>query len=399
MPLRLRDCRTFHAWPFNQGLTDRFQARARRVAAGDAQDSVQKTPQDNSQNDTGRTLQLTVVPAAKAPRVSTAVAASIVVPAIVADAGDQAARRFLEFFAATIRNKNTRMAYYRAVCRFFTWCDEHQFGGIADIEPLHVAAYIEAMQNGFEKPSVKQHLAAIRMLFDWLVTGQVVATNPAHSVRGPKHVVKTGKTTVLDAEQARKLLDSIRITRIVTLLDGTTKEVPWVVGLRDRALISVMTFAFARIGAVVAMRVEDYYPKGKRWWVRLHEKGGKRHEMPAHHTLEAYIDSYIEAAGIRDGGKAPLLRSAVGRSGRLTEKPMNRVDAWRMIQRRAADLGTQVKIGCHTFRATGITAYLEAGGTLENAQAMAAHESPRTTKLYDRTGDEITLDEVERIAI
>ena len=197
---------------------------------------------------------------------------------------------------------------------------------LADIEPLHVAAYIEALGKDFEKPTVKQHLAAIRMLFDWLVTGQVVATNPAHAVRGPKHVVKTGKTTVLDAEQARKLLDSI---------DTST-----VVGLRDRALIGVMTFAFARIGAVVAMRVEDYYPKGKRWWVRLHEKGGKRHEMPAHHNLEAYLDAYIEAAGIRDGGKAPLFRSAAGRTGTLTEKPMNRVDAWRMIQRRAADLGT-----------------------------------------------------------
>jgi integrase len=195
-------------------------------------------------------------------------------------------------------------------------------------------------------------------------------------VRGPKHVVKTGKTTVLTGEQARELLDSI--------------DVSTVVGLRDRALISVMTFAFARVGAVVAMRVEDYYPNGKRWWVRLHEKGGKRHEMPAHHNLEAYLDAYIEAAGIRDGGKAPLFRSAVGRAGTLTDKPMHRVDAWRMIQRRSAELGTRVKIGCHTFRATGITAYLEAGGTLENAQAMAAHESPRTTKLYDRTGDEIT---------
>jgi site-specific recombinase XerD len=328
---------------------------------------------------------LTVVPADKPVRISRAIAAEIVVPAIIADAGDEAARRFLEFFAATIRNKNTRTAYLHAVSRFFAWCEHHQLGALGDIEPLHVAAYIEAMQSGFEKPSVKQHLAAIRMLFDWLVTGQVVATNPAHAVRGPKHVVKNGKTTVLDAEQARLLLDSIDISTVV--------------GLRDRALISVMTFAFARIGAVVAMRVEDYYPKGKRWWVRLHEKGGKRHEMPAHHSLEAYLDSYIEAAGIRDAGKAPLFRSAAGRTGTLTEKPMNRVDAWRMIQRRAADHGTRVKIGCHTFRATGITAYLEAGGTLENAQAMAAHESPRTTKLYDRTGDEITLDEVERIAI
>jgi integrase len=103
--------------------------------------------------------------------------------------------------------------------------------------------------------------------------------------------------------------------------------------------------------------------------------------------------------GNRDAVKVPLFRSAIGRTGTLTEKPMDRVDAWRMIQRRAAELGLRLKIGCHTFRATGITAYLEAGGTFENAQAMAAHESPPTTKLYDRTGDEITLDEVEWITI
>jgi site-specific recombinase XerD len=314
-----------------------------------------------------------------------AISASVVVPAIIAGTGEHATRRFLEFFAATIRNRNTRTAYLYAAGRFFAWCERHRLGQLADIELLHVAAYIEVLGKDFEKPTVKQHLAAIRMLFDWLVTGQVVATNPAHAVRGPKHVVKTGKTTVLDAEQARRLLDSIDISTVV--------------GLRDRALISVMTFAFARIGAVVAMRVEDYYPMGKRWWVRLHEKGGKRHEMPAHHNLEAYLDSYIESAGIRDGAKAPLFRSAAGRSGTLTEKAMNRVDAWRMVQRRAVGLGMKVRIGCHTFRATGITAYLEAGGTLENAQAMAAHESPRTTKLYDRTGDEITLDEIERISI
>ena len=97
--------------------------------------------------------------------------------------------------------------------------------------------------------------------------------------------------------------------------------------------------------------------------------------------------------------RAPSSAPPSGRTGTLAATAMHRVDAWRMIQRRAAELGMKVKIGCHTFRATGITAYLEAGGTLENAQAMAAHESPRTTKLYDRTGDEITLDEVERIAI
>jgi integrase/recombinase XerD len=185
-----------------------------------------------------------------------ATAARVVVPVLVADAGEGAARRFLEFFAATIRNKNTRMAYYRAVVRFFAWCERHKIGELVAIEPLHVAAYIEELQRGFEKPSVKQHLAALRMLFDWLVTGGILATNPAHAVRGPKHVVKRGKTPVLTGEQARTLLDSI---------DTST-----VVGLRDRALMSIMTFAFARIGAGVAMRVEDYYPQGKRWWVRSH---------------------------------------------------------------------------------------------------------------------------------
>src|SRR3954466_2208930 len=321
-----------------------------------------------------------------AARTVAKVASTIIVPAAIAGAGDHAARRFLEFFAATIRNRNTRAAYYTACMRFFAWCDQHQLGHIHDIEPLHVAAYIEALGRDFEKPTVKQHLAAIRMLFDWLVTGQVVATNPAHSVRGPKHVVRRGKTSVLTADEARALLDSINTSTLV--------------GLRDRALISVMTFAFARIGAVVAMRVEDYYPQGKRWWVRLHEKGGKRHEMPAHHNLEAYLDAYIDAAGIRDAGKSPLFRTATPyRSRELTEKPMHRIDAYRMVRRRAAALGLGTRIGCHTFRATGITAYLDNGGTLENAQLMAAHESPRTTKLYDRTGDEITLDEVERIAI
>lgn len=311
--------------------------------------------------------------------------ASVVVPGLIADAGEHATRRFLEFFAATIRNRNTRTAYLHAVGRFFAWCERRHVGELADIEPLHVAAYIEAIGKDFEKPTVKQHLAAIRMLFDWLVTGHVIAVNPATSVHGPKHVVKRGKTPVLTTDQARALIESIDISTLV--------------GLRDRALIAVMTYTFARVSAVVAMRVEDYFANGKRWWVRLDEKGGKRHEMPAHHKLEAFLDDYIKAAGLGDEGKSPLFRSAVRRTGTLTATSMNRIDAYRMIQRRAAALGLDVRIGCHTFRATGITAYLEAGGTLENAQAMAAHESPRTTKLYDHTGDEITLDEVERISI
>ena len=310
---------------------------------------------------------------------------SRVVPAIVAAAGDKAARRYLEFFAVTIENPNTRQAYFHACRRFFDWCERKGLDELVAIEPMHVAAYIRSLSKDFEKPTVKQHLAAIRMLFDWLVVGQVVATNPAHSVRGPKHVVKRGKTPVLTPAEARQLLDAIDVSNVV--------------GLRDRALIGLMAYSFARVSAAIGMRVEDYYGQGKRWWVRLHEKGGKRHEMPCHHNLEAYLDAYLEAAGIGEAKKTPLFRSARGRTGQLTESAMDRVDVYRMICRRARDAGLDADVCCHTFRATGITAYLENGGTLENAQAMAAHESPRTTKLYDRTGDEITLDEVERIVI
>ena len=225
------------------------------------------------------------------------------------------------------------------------------------------------------------------MLFDWLVTGQVLPINPAASVKAPKHVVKKGKTPVLSADEARA---APRLDRHVATSSAS----------RDRALIGVMVFSFARIWAVLGMKVEDYYPNGKRWWLRLHEKGGKFHEVPAHHNAEAYLDAYIEAAGIAGDRKGPLFRSPRGRNRRAhaaTACTGTTPCAWSSGGRRRGALDAQVC--CHTFRATGITAYLEAGGTIEKAQQIAAHESPKTTKLYDRTSDQITLDEIERIAI
>jgi site-specific recombinase XerD len=147
------------------------------------------------------------------------------------------------------------------------------------------------------------------------------------------------------------------------------------------------------------MDVGDYYPNGKRWWFRLREKGGKDHEMPAHHNAEAYVDAYLQAAGIGDQKRGPLFRSAVGKSKVLSDRRMTRHAALKMIQRRALEAGVNTPVCCHSFRATGITNYLTNGGTLEKAQRMACHESAKTTKLYDRREDELTLDEVERIAI
>jgi integrase/recombinase XerD len=138
---------------------------------------------------------------------------------------------------------------------------------------------------------------------------------------------------------------------------------------------------------------------GRRGWVRLHEKGGKEHEMPTHHNLDPYLEEYIAAAGIAQDRKGPLFRTTRGRSGELTGNSLLQSDVWTMIRRQALTAGINTEIGCHTFRATGITAYLKNGGRLEIAQQMAAHESARTTGLYDRRSDEVSLDEVERIGI
>ena len=172
-----------------------------------------------------------------------------------------------------------------------------------------------------------------------------------------------------------------------------------VVGLRDRAIIATMIYTFGRVGAVVKMRVEDYYTQGRRGWMRLHEKGGKRHEMPCNHNLEAYIDAYIAAAVIAGDSKGYLFRTTRSKTSTLPGNPMTQSDVYRMIRRRTFAAGIRTRVGNHSFRATGITAYLSNGGALEHAQSMAAHESPRTTKLHDRTKERLTLDEVERIRL
>jgi integrase len=212
-----------------------------------------------------------------------------------------------------------------------------------------------------------------------------VGVNPAGSVRGPRHVVTSGQTPVLDPAEARALLDSI---------DVTTQA-----GLRDRSLIALMVYSFARIGAALGMTVEDVYTQNRRLWVRLREKGGKRHAMPCHHNLEEYLTAYLDGAGLRADLEGPLFRTIGRGTGKLTRTVLPQANAYAMIGRRAAVAGIGTRLGNHSFRATGITAYLKNGGTLEKPAAMANHASTRTTQLYDRRRDELTLDEVERISI
>jgi site-specific recombinase XerD len=284
---------------------------------------------------------------------------------------EKAAERFFDFFTSTIRNKNTRRAYYKAACRFAQWCEGRGVGELARVKPLHVAGYIEWLAlpepegQGLAKPSVKQQLAALRMLFDWLVVGHVIETNPAHAVRGPKHVVRKGRTPVLNREEAQALLAAIDTGSLT--------------GLRDRALIGTMIYTFARVGAVLQMNAGDYY------------------EAPCHHKLEILLDQYMAAAGIVSDTDGPLFRTTGRSTGEMHR--LGQSDAYRMIRRRAKQAGIKTKIGNHSLRATGITDYLKSNGSLSEARKMANHADTRTTQLYDRRGDESSLDEYEKVGI
>ena len=206
-------------------------------------------------------------PVAPAPRAS---------PLALFSPTERAQRRFWEFFTAHIRNTNTRLAYLAAVRRFAQWCERRGLA-LHQVEPMIVAAYVEELKTRALAPaSVKQHLAALRMLFDWLVVGQVLPFNPANSVRGPKHVVKTAKTPVLSAKETRALLDGIDISTVV--------------GLRDRAILGVLV-----LSAAVSLRVADYYTQGPQSFFRLHEKGGRYNVVPARHTAQVSAASRSRA--------------------------------------------------------------------------------------------------------
>jgi site-specific recombinase XerD len=305
-------------------------------------------------------------------------------PTLLDDAGEDAAQRVIEFFTAEIRNENTREAYARAARQFFDWAEKRGLT-LETVEPVHVAAYVEADDRSAS--TVKQHLSAIRRLFDWLVTGQVVFSNPAAPVRPPKLVVEEGKTPVFTAEETRELLDSI------------VAEKQDVGRLRDRALIGAMVFTFARVSAVSGLDVGDYYQAGHRWTLRLHEKGGKRRDVPVHHKAGDYLNAYLEAGNLQEDKSAPLFQS-LDRSRELTGRRLSPDNILQMVKRRAKGAGFDPdQVCCHTFRGTGITTYLENGGDLETAQHIAGHASATTTKLYDRRDRNVEQEEIERIRI
>jgi integrase/recombinase XerD len=264
----------------------------------------------------------------------------------------RAAERFFDFFTANIQNKHTRRAYFNAACWFSEFCAKRGVHDLARMKPVHVAGYVESLRKGFANPTIKQHLAAIRMLFDWLVVGQIIEVNPAHAVRGPKHVVTKGRTPVLNREEARPAL-----LHRHKHADGPARP-----GAHRRDDLHLRPR-----GGPCCRKVGDYFSQGRRGRVRLHEKGGKEHEAPCVPKLEAYLDAYIAAAGVGNDQDGPLFRNTgrfTGRAHRVTQQ-----DGYLMIQRRARQAGIKTRIGNHSMCATGITEYLKSDGTLAGARA------------------------------
>lgn len=190
----------------------------------------------------------------------------IALPAIITSAGDDAVTRFAEYFTAHISNPHTRRAYFRNAIAFLHWCEDRGQCDLKSIKPILVAAYIKQLQQNYAKPSVKQRLSTIRMLFDWLVTGKVMDVNPAHAAHGHKHIVSKGNTPGLTAEETRTLLDGIQVERVIGIdLYGKEIKGPDLIGLRDRAIIAAMAYTLGRVGNIVAMTRADYYAQGKRF--------------------------------------------------------------------------------------------------------------------------------------
>ena len=224
------------------------------------------------------------------------------------------------------------------------------------------------------------------MFFDWLVTGQLLAFNPAAAVRGPKHVVKKGKTPVLTAEEARYL--------------STASTPCTLIGLRDRALIAVMVYSFARIGAVVGMKVEDYYQKASAAGFGCTKKAASSTKCPPITTPKTYLTNTSKRPGIAADRKAPLFRSAAGRTGTLTDQALRRNNALDMVKRRAKAVGpVRTDLQPHASGPPASPPTWKTAAPSRRPSRSPPTNRPKTTKLYDRTSDQITLDEVERIII
>jgi len=304
-------------------------------------------------------------------------------PGLIVTAGPAAGFAWDEFFAGQLRNRHTRAAYLHAVRRFLKWAEPHA-ATIDRITPGMVGGYFD--QHAGSVPTKKLHLSAIRAFFSVLVNRHVIILNPAVTVRGERYQAVEGKTPEITRDQARALLASIDISRLV--------------GRRDKAIIATLIYTATRAGAVASLRLKDFTSDGMQYSLRFHEKGGKSRSIPVRHDLQAILLDYLEGIAWESQlGDAPFFRSAAGRTGELTALPVRNVDICRMVKRRLRDAGLPGNLSPHSFRVATLTDLLLQGVPLEDAQYLAGHADPRTTRLYDRRQRQVTRNTVERISI
>lgn len=304
-------------------------------------------------------------------------------PSLIVNAGPAARFAWEELLYGKIRNPHTRRSYDYAIRRFLAHCRE--LGrSLSQITPRAVGGYLDRLELG---PGTKKiHLAAIRRLFDELVVRHVVVLNPAASVRSERLQNVEGKTPEIGIEPARKLIRSIDATNVV--------------GLRDRAIIGILTYTAVRVGAIAKLRCGDFYADSEQHNLRFAEKRGKSREIPVRHDLQQFIASYLDAAGTGYSERTtPLFRTAIRRTRRLTQLAMSADDISRMVKRRICDAGLSDRLSAHSFRVTIITDLLSQGVPLEDVQNLAGHADPRTTRLYDRRQRQVTRNIVERISV
>ncbi len=322
------------------------------------------------------------LPATRSPR-DLAEREAAEVPSWVSQAGDAACFAFEEFFHGQIRNPHTRKAYLHALRVFSEWCHERGIE-LVQVMPGLVGRYLDALEVAV--PTRKVHLSALRRFFDELVMRHVVILNPALSVRSERYQAVEGKTPEIAIEQARRLLKGLDVSHPV--------------GLRDRAVIGILIYTAARVGAVAKLRRSDFYEVADQHCLRFHEKGGKVREIPVRHDLLEFLNAYLEVSGLRySESSSPLFRTAVRRTKRLTQNRMTADDMARMVKRRLREAGLSERLSPHSFRVTTITDLLEQGVPLEDVQYLAGHADPRTTRLYDRRKRRVTRNIVERISI
>jgi len=296
---------------------------------------------------------------------------------ILGTSGAGAQKLYQDFIYLSLKSSDTQKTYHFATVSFLNFCLANEVEDIRDIEPNHVREYLDyRIKVQKKEASSPTHFYAVKAMFQYFVDKGLITVNPAASVNYAFKRSKKGRTGVITREQVRQILLSIPCST------DDPENLPKQTDMRDRALIALMAYTFARIGGALSAMVEDYYQDDGEMWLDMTEKGAQEHFLPITGAAKEYLGQYIEYCGLKDP-KAPLFQSA-NRNGDLSGRPYDRINSRRMIITRAKKAGLEGKISNHTFRATGITRFLEGGGSIENAMDIANHSHIDTTKRYDR---------------